>query len=246
MWRESYRWLETRTSHRGTCDKEIVNLLYFAQSVCMLEFVFAVEMHTLASWSVGPETPDITKYNTLEPLSTVLDILEVRALDGNQVMENPVLPFTKWCIVRGCFPQIADHIALFSVLFSTRRAEQGTGGSIVPPRGKVFVAVLKQLDIPRGKLSVEEGFPLPLVFYDFKFLSAFKGGGCDDLGWACECALNDRTDGGAAPSYQSKVRTFLSTALNLHCGCERGKRLTLAAYSSKLGEFIGFLTVKLL
>lgn len=158
--------------------------------------------------------------------------------------KTPFCFFAEWCIAGGCFPRIADHLVFFSALFLTRWVDLGTAGLFVPLCGKVFYCHLETIAIPWGKLSVEEGFRLPSIFYDFKFLSSFKGGGSDDLGWACECLL--MTERRCTRLSAQSEKSLLSTTLILHSRFEWEKQLTLATYSSKHDDFIGFLTVKLL
>ncbi len=124
--------------------------------------------------------------------------------------------------MKGCFPRIADHFIFFSALFLTRWVDLGTAGLFVPCVEK-FYCHPETIAIPWGKLSVEEGFRLPSIFYDFKFLSSFKGGGSDDLGWALEWLL--MTERRPRPrctrlSAESE-KSLLSTTLILLSGFER-------------------------
>lgn len=143
----------------------------------------------------------------------------------------------------GVSPDSWSPCFLFCPVFD-KMSGLGHSRAVCSPVWKSFYCHLETIAIPWGKLSVEEGFRLPSIFYDFKFLSSFKGGGSDDLGWACECLL--MTERRCTRLSAQSEKSLLSTTLILHSRFEWEKQLTLATYSSKHDDFIGFLTVKLL
>lgn len=163
-------------------------------------------------------------------------------------MENPVLLFAEWCIVGGCFPRIADHLVFFSALFLTRWVDLGTAGLFVPLCGKVFTAISKQLPFPEANWVWRRAFVSLLSFMTLNSSRLSKSGGSEDLGWACECLLmtERRLRRWCTRLSAESEKSLLSTTLILHSRFECEKQLTLATYSSKRDDFIGFLTVKLL
>lgn len=116
-------------------------------------------------------------------------------LGSNQVMENPVLLFAEWCIVGGCFPQIADHLVFFSALFLTRWVDLGTAGLFVPLCGKVFTAISKQLPFPEANWVWRRAFVSPLSFMTLNSSRLSKSGGSWVGLWM---PLNDRAEAEAA------------------------------------------------
>lgn len=101
----------------------------------------------------------------------------------------------------------------------------GLSRAVCSPVWKSFYCHLETIAIPWGKLSVEEDFRLPSIFYDFKFLSSFKGVGSDDLGWACECLL--MTERRCTRLSAQSEKSLLSTTLILHSRFEWEKQLTI-------------------
>lgn len=124
--------------------------------------------------------------------------------------------------MKGCFPRIADHLIFFSALFWQDEWTWAQRGCLFPV-WKSFYCHPETIAIPWGKLSVEEGFRLPSIFYDFKFLSSFKGGGSDDLGWALEWLLmtERRPRRRCTRLSTESEKSLLSTTLILHGGFER-------------------------
>jgi len=161
--------------------------------------------------------------------------------DQTKWRKTPVLLFAEWCIVGGCVRQIADHLVFICAQFLTRRVDLGTAWLFVPLRGKVFTAISKQLPFPEANWVWRRAFVSPLSFMTLNSFSSFKG---DDLGWACECLL--MTERRCTRLSAQSEKSLLSTTLILHSRFEWEKQLTLATYSSKHDDFIGFLTVKLL
>lgn len=127
-----------------------------------------------------------------------------------------------------------------------RRVELGTAGSIVHRvesfccRSETIAHSLRQIKCGGGFSSPLRLLWLwiPLSFQRRRMRRSWVG--------LREYPLNDRTDGGAAPSYRPKVRTFLSTALNPHSASERAEpslqsRPTLLGFSRSNDYNFGFI-----
>lgn len=151
--------------------------------------------------------------------------------------------------ITGCFPLIADHLAFLLCpvfFFLTRWVDWSTVcSSVCSPCGKVFTAIPKQLPFPEANWVWKRAFVSPSIFYDFKFLSSFKGGRSNGLGWACWMTLNDRAQAKAVmhPLIGRKWEDFafhhIKSSQWIWAGGKNNWPLPLFL------DFIGFLTVKL-
>lgn len=144
--------------------------------------------------------------------------------------------------ITGCFPLIADHLAFllcpvffFFFFWQDEWTEAQSAALFVPPCAKVFTAIPKQLPFPEANRVWRRAFVSLSIFYDFKFLSSFKGGGSDGLGWACWMTLNDRAQAEAAmhPLIGRKWEDFafhhIKSSQRIWAGGK--KQLTLATFS---------------